>query len=310
MESIMRKLLLQGSVGKGGQNSANDVKLVRALLNVYLRTQSKTALSMADKSDTTLEQAIHDFQATALKAPKPDSRVDPRGKTVNTLKDTLRKVFQPVSFKRPTYGIVTWDSEGTEGGFYHSRKLHVPSNYSGLTIGRGYDCSQKTPGKIAADLTTAGLATAKVAILKKVAGLRGVRAERFVIDNDLLDYQITHPMQQALFKISFGYEEKQAKRLANNTDNTQLYGKTDWAKLNPYIKDLVVDLKYRGDYKKSSWNFIQQSVANNDIATFKKLIQDKSKWPNVPLDRFKRRSDYISKAIIPAKTKTTSKLTP
>ncbi len=308
MESIMRKLLLQGSVGKGGKNVANDVKLVRALLNVYLRTQSKTVLSITGKSDAVLEQTIHDFQSSVLKTPKPDSRVDPRGKTVNTLKDTLRKVFQPISFKRPTYGIVTWDSEGTEGGFYHSRKLHVPSNYSGLTIGRGYDCSQKTQGKIATDLTTAGLATAKVAILKKAAGLPGIRAERFIIDNDLLDYQITHPMQQALFKISYLHEESVVKRVSKQTGNIKAFGKVDWKTINPYIKDIIIDLKYRGDYDHRSRNFIQKPFANNDLATFKKLIQDKTKWPNVPLDRFKRRSDYIAKA--PAQIKKTVKPTP
>ena len=34
----------------------------------------------------------------------------------------------------PEIGIVTWDSEGSEGGRFHSRRLHVPSDTSGLTI--------------------------------------------------------------------------------------------------------------------------------------------------------------------------------
>jgi len=39
----------------------------------------------------------------------------------------------------PAKGKVTWNSEGREGGKYHSRKLLVPNNSSGLTLGRGYD---------------------------------------------------------------------------------------------------------------------------------------------------------------------------
>ena len=41
--------------------------------------------------------------------------------------------------QEPKEGKVTFNSEGTEGGFFHSRKLHVPTASSGLTLGRGYD---------------------------------------------------------------------------------------------------------------------------------------------------------------------------
>ena len=33
----------------------------------------------------------------------------------------------------PSEGLVTWDSEGAEGGPYHSRILQVPTDESGLT---------------------------------------------------------------------------------------------------------------------------------------------------------------------------------
>mgnify|MGYP006875700117 CR=1 FL=1 len=38
---------------------------------------------------------------------------------------------------KSTEGLLTFESEGHEGGPYHSRTLHVPSHTSGLTIGRG-----------------------------------------------------------------------------------------------------------------------------------------------------------------------------
>ena len=51
---------------------------------------------------------------------------------------------------KPTRGIVTYDSEGVEspGSLFHSRVLHVPSNTSGVTIGRGYDMKLKDRAKI------------------------------------------------------------------------------------------------------------------------------------------------------------------
>jgi len=295
----LNSIRLSGSVGgNNAQNKATDVKLVRALLNVYLRTQKKAALPIVDKNDSTLEQVIHDFQTSALTSPKPDSRVDMKGKTFSTLQHKLKKTFKPLAYQPPTFGIVTWESEGTEGGFYHSRKLHVPSRFSGLTIGRGYDCSQKTQSQISGDLIVSGIAHSKVLILKKAAGLKGKRAEQFVIDNDLLDYQITHAMQHALFKISYINEENEVKRISNKSKNIRLYGKVDWNKLNHYIKDITVDLKFRGDYTVQSRKIIQAAVAKNDILNFKKAIQNKANWKNVPHDRFQRRSIYMGKAKI------------
>ncbi|MGH1485986.1 MAG: hypothetical protein ACRBCI_07160 [Cellvibrionaceae bacterium] len=298
----MNNLTIRGSVGKAGHNLANDVKLVRALLNAYLRSRQKPTLPITDKTDATLEQAISDYQSTLLKSANPDSRVDARGKTFTSLKAILKRLFQPVSYKPPTFGLLTWESEGTEGGFYHSRKLHIPSSYSGLTIGRGYDCSQKTQSKISSDLIKAGISTSKAAILKQAAGLRGARAKRFVINNDLLDYQISHTMQYELFKISYNDELNVVKRISGKSTTVRQYGSVDWSKLNTYIKDVVVDLKYRGDYTPTSRKFLQTLVVNNNIAKFKKAIQDKKNWPNVPQGRFKKRSDFIAKAKTPSTT--------
>jgi hypothetical protein len=42
-------------------------------------------------------------------------------------------------------GQATYNSEGNEGGKYHSRKAHHPTAASGVTIGRGYDLKEKKP---------------------------------------------------------------------------------------------------------------------------------------------------------------------
>ena len=54
-------------------------------------------------------------------------------------------------------GQLTFDAEGNEGGKYHSRKPHVPSNNSGLTIGRGYDMKVRKVEQIAKDLMASGM---------------------------------------------------------------------------------------------------------------------------------------------------------
>src|SRR5690606_15881110 len=62
-----------------------------------------------------------------------------------------------VTALRPDRGGLTFDAEGTEGGKYHSRVLHVPGPSSGLTIGRGYDMGSKSAGEITTDLVAAGV---------------------------------------------------------------------------------------------------------------------------------------------------------
>lgn len=55
---------ISGSVGKGGSNSANDVKLVQALLNVYLRREGNKSLAITGKPDPDTLSAIDTFQKT------------------------------------------------------------------------------------------------------------------------------------------------------------------------------------------------------------------------------------------------------
>jgi hypothetical protein len=71
------------------------------------------------------------------------------------------------------------------------------------------------------------------------------------------------------------------------------YGKTDWDTLNPILKEVLVDLKFRGDYTPASRKLIQSFVAKNDFESFKSVLQNKKNWPNVPEDRFERRSKYL-----------------
>lgn len=289
-------LTVNSSVGaSNASNKKKDVKLVQALLNIYLRNKKKTTLKITGKINKDTNQAILELQKTKFKKKKYDGRVDPRGDLYKVLIKIRKNSFSRRAITQPIYGIVTWNSEGSEGGRFHSRRLHVPNGNSGLTLGRGYDCKQKKQSKLSKELVAAGVKAKYVSILKKSSGLKGNKARQFIIDNDLLDYEITPAVQKSLFKTSYDEEAKIVKDISERKNIEKAYGETEWKTLNKYIKDIAIDLKFRGDYHKDSRKFIQKPIADNDLAAFTKQISNKSNWSNVPKDRFERRKNYLAK---------------
>jgi len=73
------------SVGKGGVNLPDDVKLVRQLLGKFLKGQGKPPLPDSGVADSALTSAIESFQSKVMGFPKPDGRIDPGGKTIARL---------------------------------------------------------------------------------------------------------------------------------------------------------------------------------------------------------------------------------
>lgn len=287
---------VNSSVGQGGKNLFKDVKTVQALVNVYLRSINEPVLPVTGKCTDALVAAITGFQETSMKLTNTDGRVDPGGKCLAHLKQLLSSVFKPQAITPPSVGVVTWQAEGSEGGRYHSRKLHVPSPSSGLTIGRGYDMYRKNQAKIKGDMVVAGLSNAQADTLAKAAGLCGEVATQFIIDNDLLDFQVSPQQQKALFKITYENEAHEVQRICEKADVVKLYGKTSWAELHAAIKDVTIDLKFRGDYTGTSRKLIQKSISDNDLEEFKKQLKNQSHWSDVPPDRFSRRVAYLNKA--------------
>jgi len=193
----------------------------------------------------------------------------------------------------PKEGKVTFDSEGTEGGFFHSRKLHVPTSSSGLTLGRGYDMRFKSSLKIKNDLIKANIARNEAELISQANSLVGQRAKDFIKKNKLEKFEITPNVQLKLFEITYKEEESETKRLCTKSDVEAKYGKCDWTKLNPAIKEILVDLKFRGDYHSEARKTIQKIVSENNVEDFLKKISDKAIWKNVPQDRFGRRVKYF-----------------
>ncbi len=203
----------------------------------------------------------------------------------------------------PDRGTVTFDSEGQEGGKYHSRTLHVPSDASGLTIGRGYDMKYKLAGTIVTDLMSAGVDREDAKKVSGAAGLSGDKAKKFITDNKLNKFEITELTQKILFDITFKSEAAEAQRLCQKEDVQDKYGICNWSKLNPAIQEIVVDLKYRGDYTGTSRAFLQKLIVANDLEGFAKALSNISNWKNVPTDRFNRRTAFLAKAVAEKKKK-------
>jgi hypothetical protein len=153
---------------------------------------------------------------------------------------------------RPDRGGVTFDSEGTEGGRYHSRKLHVPGPTSGLTLGRGYDMGGQTAAQITTDLVGAGVDLAMAKTLSAAATLRGENAKKFIKDNGVEAFELTELSQKKLFEVTYAAEARIAQGVC---ERAKTYGACDWDKLHPAIQELIVDLKYRGDYTEQTRKF-------------------------------------------------------
>jgi hypothetical protein len=197
----------------------------------------------------------------------------------------------------PDRGQVTFDSEGQEGGKYHSRVLHVPGDSSGLTIGRGYDMRSKLAATIVSDLTAAGVSLEDAKTLSAAAGLSGADAKKYIADHKLENFEISELAQKTLFASTYKAEAGEAKRIAQKSDVTTKYGACDWDKLDPAIQDIVVDLKYRGDYTGTSRAFLQKAIVDNDLEAFAKAVNNPANWSNVPKDRFDRRKAFLDAAV-------------
>ena len=201
-------------------------------------------------------------------------------------------VSSPVTFTITSNLVLTPGQQftwGQEGGFiavpYH------PSPDSGVTIGVGYDMSQRSAAGIVSDLAAAGVNMNTAAKLSQAAGLTGTAADTFVRNNGTLT--ITPAQGNALFLAVYASEAQYTQSIANSPAVVQLYGVTNWSALNQKITDILIDMIYRGDYTVSTRTLIQKYVVANDLADFTTAMSIRTHWSNVPLTRFNARVAYL-----------------
>jgi hypothetical protein len=203
-------------------------------------------------------------------------------------------VADPNDFVVPR-GQITFDVEGNEGGRWHSRTPHVPSDSSGLTIGRGYDMKFRSTRQITKQLTDAGLSEDAAKLYAGAAGLSGEKAREYMKANELPE--ITPAQQKALFLITYDEIAEYARKICTSDEVTKQYGPVNWDKLHPVIRDIVIDLRYRGDYTAKTREYVQPLVVKNDLKGLAEVLGDRDKWAKVPEDRFRRRAAYAQRAV-------------
>jgi Bacterial toxin homologue of phage lysozyme, C-term len=190
-------------------------------------------------------------------------------------------------------GQFTFAAEGTEGGLHHSRKPHLHSKSGGVTIGRGYDMGQRQTDNIVNDLMASGMSKANAEAYKGAAGLKGKEAMDFLAANQDKLVEITKTQQKKLFESMYEEMARDVKRISDKAETVKLYGKVDWDKLDPKLKEGLIDLRVRGDYTPTSRKMIQKSVANNDFATFKSVMENEKNWPRLAKAQFQRGVDFV-----------------
>lgn len=195
-------------------------------------------------------------------------------------------------------GQLTFDAEGNDNpnSKYFSRRLHVPGPWSGATIGRGYDMGSRSSEGVSNDLRAAGVSRAQASRLAACAGLRGDNAKAFIRGQGLNRETISRPQQKALFISTYAELEADVKRICNKTRVVEKYGPTHWQDLHPKVRDIVIDLRYRGDYTPATRERLQPALVANDLARLAEIMRDRDYWElwGVPADRFRRRRDYLA----------------
>lgn len=172
---------------------------------------------------------------------------------------------------------VTYQSEGNNNpkSRWYSRKFHHPTPGSGVTIGRGYDLSQRTANQIKKELTEAGFSAEKIEILQQGAGLTGKAADEFIKKHS--GFEISMKEQQNLFLSIYANYQKETRNMLKDV----------WEKLPSVYQELLTDMRYRGDIKAKTKPFLLPAVkkiAEGDPSEFDKIMSDKSLWLNLGCD--------------------------
>jgi hypothetical protein len=88
---------------------------------------------------------------------------------------------------RVSRGQITFDAEGNDdpSSPYYSRKPHVPSSRSGITIGRGYDLKLRSKSQVDTDLVGVGIPGSIAQKFSDGVGLEGQAARDYLKVNDM-----------------------------------------------------------------------------------------------------------------------------
>ncbi|WP_248802772.1 pesticin C-terminus-like muramidase [Pseudomonas sp. MWU13-2100] len=197
-------------------------------------------------------------------------------------------------------GQLTFDVEGNDfedAGHplhrYFSRVVHWPQGVSGVTVGRGYDLGQQADPRT--DLTNAGVKEPLLSWLVGAKGKQGQAAKTYLdsATKEIRQHTITRKQQYLLFANTYEFMRADILRVSGTISNQEKYGALQWDSINKKIQDIIIDLRYRGDYHVSSRKFIQEPFVKNNLEKIKQEISRQSNWESVPPNRFFERTRYL-----------------
>lgn len=168
-----------------------------------------------------------------------------------------------------------------------------------MTIGRGYDLGQQASAN--ADLVQIGVTDPFKSWLVGSQGLSGAGAQsRFnSASEDIRNSTITRKQQYDIFMISYQRLEDDVKRICQKPDTIRVYHSNPqatpeqaWSDIPEKIKEILVDLRYRGDYTPRARSLIQRYAYSGDLNSFGNVLSTRSNWQNVPEERFNQRVSF------------------
>ena len=81
------------------------------------------------------------------------------------------------------------------------------------------------------------------------------------------------------------------KRIFSNAPVVRTYGEANWNSLSLPARELVFDLRYRGDYTPRTRERLQRALVECDYDELVRAMNDTAYWLSlgVPIDRIRRR---------------------
>lgn len=148
-------------------------------------------------------------------------------------------------------------------------------------------------------LRKAGVSKKQAEIISEGSKLKGCAAYDFVKNNKEKIGEITELQQLSLFKITYLKLEGDVKRISKDKRVIKKYhpdknvtSKDAWERIPKKIKEILIDLRYRGDYTQQARDLLQSMAYTGDLAGFGRVLSNRSFWPDVPQDRFTRRVNF------------------
>ena len=153
--------------------------------------------------------------------------------------------------------------------------------------------------EIVSDLSASGVSSAKARMFALTNGRKGKQAKDLIKETRLDSLEITPREQKALFLLTYRELEGDVMRICRKVDVVEKYGALEWDGLDPVIRDVLVDLRYRGDYTGATREKVQPVAVKNSQYAFARVLSDEDYWVRqrgVPRDRFRRRRRYVQQA--------------